>query len=114
MSRWVPLYYLVNFPGRAGARLASLYLKQAVPYYLPMYVPAQTAGPISTKFCTDLLTNSGKLLNTTMTPQPDPLTPGYPKLQNLSRSQEKKLCFTKNVQMGDFSSLNFSLAAPIV
>jgi len=36
---------------------------------------------------------------------PYPLTPGYPKLQNLSRSGEKKLCFTNN-------ALNFSRAAP--
>jgi len=36
---------------------------------------------------------------------PDPLTPGYPKLQNLNRSLEKKLCFTKN-------ALNFSRKAP--
>jgi len=41
------------------------------------------------------------------TQQPDP---GHPKLQNLNRSLEKKLCFAKNVQMGDLISLNFSQA----
>jgi len=29
--------------------------------------------------------------------QPDPRTMGYPKLQNLNRSLEKKPCFTKNI-----------------
>jgi len=50
----------------------------------------QTAVSISTKFCTDLHTNSGKVFN-------NPLIPGYSKLQNLNKSLEKKLCFTKNV-----------------
>jgi len=62
------------------------------------------------KFCTDLPTNSGKALNTSMTRcQPDPQTPRYP---YLNWSLEKKLCFTKNVQMGDVSSSNFSQASP--
>jgi len=74
--------------------------------YLCMYLfHKRTAQPISTKFCTDFHTNTGKVLNTSMTCQSNPLTPGYPKLQNLSRSLEKKLCFWKNVQRGDLISL---------
>jgi len=48
----------------------------------------------------------------TQSPDPPSLTPGHPKLQNLNRSWEKKPCFTKNVQMGQVSSSNFSRAAP--
>jgi len=33
------------------------------------------------------------------------------KLQNPNGSRERKLCFTKNVQMGDVSSTNYSLVA---
>jgi len=42
----------------------------------------------------------GRFLTQVWPCQPNLLTPGYPKLQNHSRSQEKKLCFIKNVQMG--------------
>jgi len=65
----------------------------------------QTSGPISTKFYTDPPTNSGKVLNASLTPltRPPDRTPGYQRLQNLKRSLEKKLCFTKN-------ALNFSQA----
>jgi len=66
---------------------------------------AQTAEPISAKFCTDLHTNSGKVLNTSMTLPTRTCDPRYPKLQNLNRSPEKKLCFAKIVQMGDLISL---------
>jgi len=71
---------------------------------------ARTAGPISAKFCTDLPTNSRKLLNTSMTPPTQPLDPGV--LQNPNGSRERKLCVTQNVEMGDVSSLNFFQAAP--
>jgi len=37
---------------------------------------------------------------------------GNPKLQNLNKKLEKKLCFTKNAQMGDLISLNFFRAVP--
>jgi len=37
-----------------------------------------TAGPISTKFCTDLPTNSGKVLNTSITLPTRPLDPRVP------------------------------------
>jgi len=37
---------------------------------------AQTTGSISTKFCIDLHTNSGKVLNTSMTPSTQPPDPG--------------------------------------
>jgi len=42
-------------------------------YNLCTYIPVslfhgRTAGPISTKFCTDLHTNSMKVINTSMTP----------------------------------------------
>jgi len=36
---------------------------------------AQTTRPITTKFCTDLATNSGKVLNTSMTPPTQLLDP---------------------------------------
>jgi len=46
--------------------------------------------------------NQGKFLTQVWPRLPNPLTLGYPKLQNLSRSTlEKKLCFTKNVHKGD-------------
>jgi len=71
-----------------------LYLCTYVPMYLCIYVPmspfhARTARPISTKVCTDLPTNSGKVLNTIMTPptQPPDLTP---KLQTLSTYHGRK------------------------
>jgi len=38
----------------------------------------QTARLISTKFCTDLSTNSWKVLNTTITPPTQPPDPGVP------------------------------------
>jgi len=63
--------------------------------YLPMYVPVslfhvQMAVPISTKFCTDLHTNSGKVLNIKYDPtNPIPNPGGIPIAQNLSRSWEK-------------------------
>jgi len=81
--------------------------------YVPMSLfHARTARPISTKFCTDLPTNSEKVLKTSVTHQLYPWTQGYPTLQNQNGSLEKKLCFTKNVQMGDVCSSNFSRAAP--
>jgi len=46
----------------------------------------------------------GRFLTEVWPCQPDPLTPGYPKLQNLNRSLEKKTLLYKNV-------LNFSRAA---
>jgi len=64
-----------------------------------LFVPVSLFNAPTAKFCTDLHTNLGKVLNTSMTS----LTLGYSKLQNLSRSLEKKLCFTKN-------ALNFLLA----
>jgi len=64
---------------------------------------ARTARPISTKFCTDLPTNSGKVLSTSITPTTRPLDPGVP--QTL-----KPLCNVKCP--GHVSSSNFSRAAP--
>jgi len=40
--------------------------------------PMQTARLISDKFCTDLSTNSWKVLNTTITPPTQPPDPGVP------------------------------------
>jgi len=54
---------------------------------------ARTAGPISTKISTDLPINSGKVLNTSMTPQTQPLDPGLPQTPKLK-------WVTENVQMG--------------
>jgi len=57
---------------------------------------ARTAGPISTKFCTDLHTNSGKVLNTSMTPQTRPLDPRVPQTPKPKRvTGEKTLCNVK-------------------
>jgi len=72
--------------------------------------PFHAWTPISTKFRTDLPANSGKVLNTSMTPPTRPPDTGYPKLQNLNWSLEKKLSITKKVQMDDVSSSNFSRA----
>jgi len=73
MSRWVPLIpYTVKLFSRAapGPRwLVSLYIKETVPMS-PFHV--RTDGPISTKFCTDLHTNLGKVLNTIMIPTSGP------------------------------------------
>jgi len=58
--------------------------------YLPMSLfHARTAGPISTKFCTDLPTNPGMVLSTSMTAPtwpPDPRVPQTPKLQKTRSS----------------------------
>jgi len=54
---------------------------------------AQTAGPISTKFSTDLHTISGKVLNTSITPPtPNLLTLGYPKLITGEKTLLYKKC----------------------
>jgi len=56
----------------------------------------QTAGPISTKFCTDLHTNSGKVLNTSMTTPTQPLDPGVPQTPKPKWiTGEKTLCNVK-------------------
>jgi len=57
-------------------------MKQAVCTHLYVAVFPFYAVLISTKFCTDLPTNSGKVLNTSMTPStqlPDPMVPQIPK-----------------------------------
>jgi len=57
---------------------------------------AQTARPISTKFCTDLPTNSGKVLNASMTPPTQPLDPRVPQTPKPKRvTGEKTLCNVK-------------------
>jgi len=65
--------------------------------YLPMYpFHARTARPISTKFCTDLPNNSGKVLNTSMTLPTQPLDPGVPQtLKPKWVMGEKTLCSVK-------------------
>jgi len=67
--------------------------------YIPMYLPMslfhkRTAGPISTKFCTDLPTNPGMVLSTSMTA---PTRPPDPRVLQTPK---------------DVSSSNFSRAAP--
>jgi len=71
------------FPGSARARLASLSIHKNISIQKRLFVPmslfhAQPAQPISTKFCTDLNTNSGKVLNTCMTPPTQPPNPRVP------------------------------------
>jgi len=57
----------------------SLNIKQTVCTYVTMYpFHARTAGPIYTKFFTDLPANLGKVLNTSMTLPTRPLDPGVP------------------------------------
>jgi len=65
--------------------------------YLPMYpFHALTARPISTKFCTDLPTNSGKVLNTSMTLQTLALDPRVSQTPKPKRVMgEKTLCNIK-------------------
>jgi len=57
---------------------------------------ARTARPISTKFCTDLPTNSGKVLNTSMTTPTQPVDPSVPQtLKPKWVTGEKTLCNIK-------------------
>jgi len=57
---------------------------------------ARTARPISTKFCTDLPTNSGKVLNTSTAMPTQPLVPGVPQfLKPKWVTEEKTLCNKK-------------------
>jgi len=65
----------------------------------------RTAKPISAKFCTDLHTNSGKGLNTSMTLPIWPPDFRVPQTPNPKQVTGEKLCFSKN-------ALNFSRAAP--
>jgi len=60
----------------------SIFVKVTVCTYVIPLSPfhARTAGQISAKFCTDLTTNSGKVLNTSMTPPTLPLDPGVPQI----------------------------------
>jgi len=85
----------------------SMYIKQTVCTYLCIYVPVslfhvRTARPISTKFSRSLHTNSGKVLNTSMTPPNKP--PGTPNSKTLAEnvrktSVQRKMfgyCYVKN------------------
>jgi len=57
---------------------------------------ARTTRSISTKFCTDLHSISGKVLNTSMTRQPNPWTPGVPQTPKPKWVMgEKTLCHIK-------------------
>jgi len=57
---------------------------------------ARTARPISTKFCTDLPTNSGKVLNKSMIPPTRTLDPRVPQTPKPKRiTGEKTLCNVK-------------------
>jgi len=62
-------------------------------------IHAGTAGPISAKFFTDLCTNSGKVLNTSMTLSAQPPDPGVtqtPKPKQIPG--EKTLLFKKCIK----------------
>jgi len=62
---------------------------------------ARTARPISTKFYTDLPANSGKVLNTCMTPPTQPLDPRVPQTPKPEwRETGEKTLFNVNVQTG--------------
>jgi len=57
---------------------------------------AQTTAPLSGIFCTDLHTNSGKVLNTSLTPLTWPLDPGVPQTPKPKCvTGEKTLCNVK-------------------
>jgi len=68
-----------------------------------MYEPVslfhlQTAGPISAKFCTDLHTNSWKVLNPSLTPPTLPPDTGVPQTPKpIQITGEKNLCLTKKI-----------------
>jgi len=69
-----------------------LYLCPSFTLKLPYQYPpnfVQTSPP-----------TQGRFLTQVSPCQPNSLSPGYPKLQNLSRSRAKKLCVMQNVQMG--------------
>jgi len=77
-----------KYPGQSHTKQSCLFMyKKTDCYVCPSYSH------------TDLATNSGKVLNSSLT-WPTPTYSGSPKLQKLSRSLEEKLCVTKNVQMG--------------
>jgi len=68
-------------------------------FYRRLFVPmslfhARTAGPISPNFVQTTTPTKERFLTQVWPRQLNTLTPGNPKLQNLSRLQEKKLCFT--------------------
>jgi len=72
----------------------SLYKSDCL-YLCPLFTP-KTARPISTKFCTDLHTNSRKVLNTSMTLQTRPLDPRVPQIPKPKWvTGEKTLCNVK-------------------
>jgi len=85
MDFTITLYIKVTVCTYLSMYLCLIYKSDCL--YLPFYVPmspffARTAGPISTKFCTDLPANSGKVLNTSMTPPTQPLHPQSPQPMN--------------------------------
>jgi len=73
----------------------SIYIKVTVCTYVLMSpFHARNARPISTKFCTDLPTNSWKVLNTSMTPPTRPLDPRVPETPKSKWvTGEKTLCY---------------------
>jgi len=113
MFGWVPLNFFCLRQRWALFGLSSIYKTDCLCLPMYMYVPmylfhVRTAWPISAKFCTDLKINS--LQNPT---NPIPWPRGSPNSKTLADHTRKKLCFTKNVQVGDLISLNFSRAASI-
>jgi len=81
--------------------------------YLPVSLfYTQTAKPISTKFCTDLHTNSGKVPNTSLTPPtwtPDPGVPQNPKPFWWYHLCKTFLSQQNNISLFTFSWLNWLL-----
>jgi len=74
---------------------------------------ARTARPISTKFCTDIPTNSGKVLNTSMDPPIRPLDPRVPQTPKPKCvTGEKTLSNVKCPDGYPYTVLLISLAAP--
>jgi len=78
----------------------NILLKFLIAWNQWLFVPmspfhAQAAWPIFTKFCTDLHTNSGKVLNTSMTPPTGPLDPVPQTLKPKRVTGEKTFCNVK-------------------
>jgi len=85
----------------------SVYIKQTVCTYLCTCVPLSLANCRTNlrQICTDLHTNSGKVLKTSLTPPTQPPDPGVPQTPKPKQNTREKLYFTKN-------ALYFSRTAP--
>jgi len=86
----------LNF-SRAVSGPCRLYVKQlfVTKYLIVSLFHMRAAVPISTKFCTYLYTNSGKVLHTSMTLPTRPPNPGLPKTPKLLEITGEKTLLNK-------------------